>query len=280
MAQEPNITIELFASGYCTAHEKFVNAESGRGKCRFYAVWALINCAHNGYILFDTGYSHAFMHATKALPERAYRWATPVFINQKETAKEILLQKGIRPGDIQYIILSHFHADHIAGLLDFPDSRIICSKVAHDEVIKVSGLRAVSKGILHRLLPAGYEKRLMFIEDIASAVTVNENGLTEFSLLNIEGFKLIQIPGHARAMLGFILKKKNTHILYASDASWSYSTYEQQILPRKIVKLFFDSWSDFIDTQKKIRAYEKMHSGVKVLFTHCPETLKFLNHAF
>lgn len=272
MAQEESIKVQLFASGYCVAHEKIVNPVYGKGKCRFYAVWALIHVPDFGYLLFDTGYSEAFAAATKKFPGRIYRWATPVYVNENETARHILSRKGIHPDDIKCIILSHFHADHIAGLKDFPNTPLICCKSAHLPVKNTKGWKAVSKGILHQLLPGGYEQRLSYIEDIAHEIRVNPYGITEYSLQEIQNFKLVLLPGHAKGMLGFIVQDHEKHIVYASDASWSYACYQQGILPNKIVKLFIDSWDDFVATQIKLKAYEKAHEGIKVLFTHCPQT--------
>lgn len=280
MAQRAGITIQFFASGYCMAHEKIVNPISGKGKCKFYAVWALIHAPHIGYMLFDTGYSKAFVDATHTFPERFYRWATPVYLQEHETVKNTLLAKGIQLNEIKYIILSHFHADHLAGLKDFPDTPIICSKLAHDEVKFLSGLKAVSKGILHKLLPAGYESRLNFIEKIADKKAVSKYGFEEFWLMGLKELKLVSLPGHARGMLGFIYQNESEHIFYASDASWRYDTYRQNIRPKKIVNLFIDSWDDFVATQEKIQEYENDHDNVKVLFTHCPKTLQLTNHAF
>ena len=279
MVQTAGISIQFFASGYCLAHEKIVNPANGKGRCKFYAVWALIHLPHIGYIIFDTGYSNAFIQATQTFPERFYRWATPVYIQEHETVKNTLLAKGIQLHEIKYIILSHFHADHLAGLKDFPDTPIICSKKAHDEVKNYRGIKAVSKGILHMLLPEGYENRLLYIEEIADEKTINQYGLEEFRLLGLEEIKLVSLPGHARGMLGFIYRNKTDHIFYASDASWRYETYQKNILPKKIVKLFFDSWDDFVSTQEKIRLYENDHKNVNILFTHCPKTLQLINHA-
>ena len=76
-------------------------------------------------------------------------------------------------------------------------------------------------------------------------------------------------------MLGFEVKLPKQHILYATDASWSYDCFKQGILPRKIVKLFFDSWKDFTETLDRLKAYEIAHPEITILFTHCPKTLAF-----
>ncbi len=273
MAQTESIRVHFLKSGYCVSHENIVNPKHGKGKGKFYAVWALLQLPQVGNILFDTGYSSAFTDATIKFPARFYRWVTPFFLDEKESAASMLQQLNLTPNNIDYVILSHFHADHIAGLKDFPKAKIICSKSAHQEVLAIKSFKAVSKGILHGLLPIGYEKRLLYVEDIAERIHVNNFGITEYQLWGLQDFKLLLLPGHAKGMLGFEVKQPNQHILYATDASWSYDCFKQGILPRKIVKLFFDSWDEYTETLDKLRAYEVAHPGITILFTHCPKTL-------
>ncbi|HRG32884.1 MAG: MBL fold metallo-hydrolase [Saprospiraceae bacterium] len=276
MAQNATVSIQLFASGYCEAHAYVVNPLEGKRKTSFYAVWALIHIPHIGYVLFDTGYSEAFQLATKYFPERFYRWATPIQLESSETAKSIIESQNIQIKEIKYIIISHFHADHIAGLKDFPDAKFICSKSAYEQVMNLHGIKAVSKGILHKLIPDNFNLRVQFIEDFADVVSINEFGMTVFELFGINEYKLVLLPGHAKGMLGFIYIKENESILYATDASWSYDTYSRGILPMQIVKLFFDSWSDFVETQQKIRAFELSNQHCTILFTHCKQTLALI----
>lgn len=279
MASQTGISVEFYSSGYCTAHERIVDPVNGKGACKFYAVWALFQIPGTGWVMFDTGYGPSFWEVTQKFPARFYRWATPVFLKENESAKNILETKGISPADIKYIIISHFHADHIGGLNDFPEASFICSKSAHQQVKGKKGFGAVSKGILHGLLPEDYEKRLFYIEDFADHVEVNASGITGYRLFGQEELQLILLPGHARGMLGFILQNDQRHMLYGTDASWFYSCYHQGILPNHVVRIFFDSWNDFQITQMKIKAYENAHPEASILFTHCPETLKYLDHA-
>jgi len=278
MVQEPAIQLSLFASGYCEAHESVVNPKQGKGKTKFYAVWALLQIPNIGNVLFDTGYSDHFQTATHNFPSRLYRWATPVTLNNKNSAKNILRDQGIDTKDIRYVIVSHFHADHIAALEDFPNARFICSTIAYQQVQHLSGLKAVSKGIIHKLMPTDFEDRVQFIEDIADNINVNKYGITEFSFLGLQNFKLLLLPGHARGMLGFYLTNPDNKILFATDASWNYNCYRAGILPSKIVKLFIDSWDDLVTTMEKLKNMEDSEKTITLLFTHCPRTLNFISN--
>ena len=68
MAQESEITLSFYASGYCEAHASIVDPIHGKGKKKFYAVWAFIKIPDVGNVLFDTGYSEEFNAATRRFP--------------------------------------------------------------------------------------------------------------------------------------------------------------------------------------------------------------------
>ncbi|MFY8022095.1 MAG: MBL fold metallo-hydrolase [Bacteroidia bacterium] len=275
MAKETKIKIELFASGFCEAHEKVVNPKKGLKKLRFYAVWALIHVPDLGYIMFDTGYSHHFKNATKFFPEILYKFATPVQLQEEDKAIEILRKKGIHHSEIKYIIISHFHADHIAGLKDFPQAKLICSKDAYHQTKQVKGLNAVSKGIIHKLIPNDIKDRIVLIEDISSQTT-NEFGITEYTWTQIPNFKLLLLPGHAKGMLGFY--DEDSNLLFATDAAWDEDCFNKGMMPLQVVKIFIDSWSDLKDTMEKLSRMKQAKPELKIVFTHCPKTLQLISN--
>ncbi|HVD97858.1 MAG TPA: MBL fold metallo-hydrolase [Cytophagaceae bacterium] len=274
-----NVELTLFHSGYCTAHAAIVDPELGRGKSRFYAVWALIKHAAHGYILFDTGYHPRFYEATKKFPGKFYAWATPVFIEQSESAVERLQSIGIKASEINYLILSHFHADHIGGLLDFPKAKLVCSAKALQEAKTKQGISAVRKGILKSLLPKDLEERIIFPEMLTNNFIETTSGLKFYDLFQDGSIQLIDLPGHACGMIGALLQTQKEKILLASDTSWSDDTFARQVLPSKWSNLFFDSWNDYCSTFKKLFLYHQNNPEVKILFTHCPDTLLYCaNH--
>ena len=61
-------------------------ARKGAGLCpaEFPALVALILHPTEGAVLFDTGYDPAFFAATESVPERFYRWMTPVKLGAGE----------------------------------------------------------------------------------------------------------------------------------------------------------------------------------------------------
>lgn len=273
---ENGVKLRIFQSGYCLSDGHVVNPKAGRGKVRFYATWLLIQHPVHGNILFDTGYTDRFHSATRRMPYTLYAWVTPVVIHKEETAIEQLKEIGISAKDIDTIILSHFHADHIGGVKDFPYSQFICSRKSMKEAMEKKGWSAVKKGILPDLLPDDFMTRSKSIEELAQQEIDSESGMVMYDLFKDRTLKIIELPGHARGMLGIRVQHTDGVTVFASDAYWSLDTFQQRILPRQRVKLFFDSWRDYVDSSEKLYKYYRSHPDERLLFTHCPQTLNFI----
>jgi glyoxylase-like metal-dependent hydrolase (beta-lactamase superfamily II) len=279
MVQKDTFELTFFSSGYCTANQKIVNPSKKPKHIKFYAVWALLHVPQVGYVLFDTGYARHFFSATKNFPDKLYRWATPVFLKIHQSAKNILTDQGIDPNEIKYVIISHFHADHIAGISDFENAKFLCSKSAYLEVKEKTGFQAVKKGILKGLLPVDFEKRVHFIENFSKHQYTDQFDLKHFQPFETcPEFELISLDGHAKGQLGFVVKDDSQHIVYATDASWDKDAFDSEINPFFVVKLFIDSWNDLLSTQEKLRNYAKHFPEAKIAFTHCPQTLSLVKN--
>jgi len=229
-----------------------------------------------GVILFDGGYNLSFNIATKAWPDRLYRWVTPVVVTDSDSAVSILKREGISPVDVKYFVISHFHADHICALNDFPNAELICSKKGYEEVARLDGFAAVRKGILKRLIPVDFEKRVLFLEDISITHIDNDSQLTFFVPFGQDLLQFVDLPGHARGMFGFYVKTSDGEILYGTDASWESDMFLNGILPSPVVRLFIDSWPEYMETNRKLLLFLRNNPGTQILFTHCSRTLKYV----
>ena len=120
------LKVNFFQAGYCTHPEAIVMRDRPWKIMEFPSIVALISHPQIGSILFDTGYSNRFFQETSSFPFRLYALTTPVYFQDEDSAAYQLEKEGIQPETIQSIIISHFHADHIGGLGDFPQANFIC----------------------------------------------------------------------------------------------------------------------------------------------------------
>ena len=266
------IKYTLKQSGYCEASEHHVLRGKKKKQIKFYATWGYIEHPEHGHILFDTGYTHRFFEETKKFPYSLYANATPAYLKPEEEAVSQLMVKGIAPEEVSYIIISHFHADHICGLLDFPNAKFICSEVAYNEVRGKKGIPAVRRAFVPALLPSDFEERVQFV-DFSSASKSTEYLGKSIDLFQDGSVRLFSCPGHAAGQIGALLCTHSGDVLLVVDAAWVRQNYAAMHLPMQIVRIFFHSWKDFKQSLKNIHLFHKAHPETPIIPCHCKETM-------
>lgn len=264
----------LFSAGYCS-HPECITIKGGRWCLQKYpALCALIRHPEHGNILFDTGYSPRFFEETKKWPLWLYKKITPVQIPNEETLVYKLQKKGISPEDITYIVLSHFHADHIAGIKDFPNAKIMCSTVAFETVKNTKGITALRKGFLSGLLPDNFESRLIFLED--KKIIPLHNSMQPFvdgiDVFGDGGLTAVSLPGHAIGQFGLLFKDSGgRQVFLVADSCWSSRAYREYKLPSVITYLIHDKKSTYQETLSKLHRLYKQNKHIRIIPSHCQE---------
>jgi glyoxylase-like metal-dependent hydrolase (beta-lactamase superfamily II) len=263
--------IHLNYAGFCWAKENHAMRNGKKRNIKFHALWGLIEHPEKGLILYDTAYTERFYGATRSFPNKIYAKITKVEIKKEDEIKNQLLRNGIDPEQIKHIILTHFHADHIGGLLDFPNAQIYTSSFAYQYTKKLKSKLAFTKGVLKDLLPGDLEKRIAFVEEISKAKEDELFGTT-YDLFHDDSLIIVPLPGHAAGQIGIKLQTEKQKYFLIADACWNEETYKKLHFPSPIVRLFFHSWSDFKSTVMKLNAFHQLHSDVILVPTHCSQT--------
>ncbi|MCD8488418.1 MAG: MBL fold metallo-hydrolase [Desertifilum sp.] len=264
----------FFKAGYCT-HPEAVVIRDGRWKTtQFPALFALISHPQFGAILFDTGYSDRFFQETRQFPLQLYALTTPVYFKPEDSAVRQLQHQGIEAAAVRFIIISHFHADHIGGLRDFPNAQFICFKSAYEAVKYRRGISALKAGFLVGLLPKDFEQRAIFVEDkpqvaLPLQYTPFETG---FDLLGDASLLAVELPGHATGQLGlFFSDASHQSYFLIADACWLSRAYQEFIKPHPIANLIFSDGRQYGDTLSKIHQLHQLNPELKIIPTHCPQ---------
>lgn len=270
----PQLKVKLFTGGCCTHAESMVLRGASSRTVAFPSLFALIEHPTCGRLLYDTGYAPHFFEATEAFPERFYRMLTPVTLDTRQTAVAQLAQAGLSPEDIDYVLISHFHGDHVAGLRDFPSSRLVFLAQGYDFVKALRGTRAVRIGYLPALLPADFASRALPIgPDSDLRVTPPRPFGEAFDLFGDGSLLLIPFEGHFCGQMGALIQTATGPVLLAADACWKRDAFEQGILPHPLaMRLFYDRQQYAADLGT-LAEYQRLHPAAHVIPSHCERSI-------
>lgn len=258
--------------GYCRQFQGAVDGHSLK-LVRFHAVFFAIQHPTMGWIICDTGYGGRFYQASRRWPYRLFRYITPV--KEQGTAAAALARVGIDPESVRHVIITHFHADHIGGLADFPKARVYYHEDALSPLAALSPLKQTLQAFLPQLVPADLSVRSQTIPQNQFQED-NELSLPVFDLFDDRTLRLVYLPGHAPGQLGIWFEHENGSLLYATDAYWRTMQIDQAVdLPRPVLKMQWDPTA-YRATLEKLRRL-RAAGNIKLLACHDTETQNYIS---
>lgn len=262
------MTTTFYCTGYCLHPACIAKRGGGLKPVRFPAMSAHIR--HNGgRLLFDTGYAPRFFDATRRFPEKLYAWTTPVTLNRTPLAKQL----EARGESADTLFLSHLHGDHIGGLLDFPQAKIICSREAYAFAAGSSSRFAkVCRGVLTALLPQDFTERTTFIEDLPQVALPDEMQPFTHGYRISDSLTAVALPGHAAGHYGLWTGE----FFLIGDAVWHLDTVSHNRRPHPLAALVMDDRRAYQQTIDALQILYHRNPHTQLVPSHCSETLKRL----
>jgi len=203
------------------------------------------------------GSSSRFFTETERWPYRIHRLVTPVTLTEPGGIVAELRRRGVE--SIDRLIISHWHADHIGGLLDFPQTPIHTHPEAWRSIQGRRGFSALNKAFLPGLAPPDAASRMRW--------------LTEGSDLFGDGsMTALDLPGHAIGQIGIrFLSESGQPVLLAADACWVSEAYRENRMPHPVTRILHD-WGAYRETLARLHALSRDEPELLIVPCHCPET--------
>jgi glyoxylase-like metal-dependent hydrolase (beta-lactamase superfamily II) len=269
MSDTPILECHLLDTGYCLAWENHVIRGGRHQRIHCHSLVALLKHPQHGWLLWDTGYSSHMLAATQHLPASLYRRATPLCLDPHLAVAAQLERWNLTPKDIKSIIISHFHADHIAGLCEFPEAEYIALESAYASISSRKGISALRRGFIPALLPLDFHERATLLSDFHGP-SLPALGATH-DLFNDGSMLLIELPGHARGQIGLLANTQRGPILFAADGCWLTRSITERRPPSRLTHFFIDNSRAMQSTIQHLADFAQAQPNTLIIPSHCPE---------
>ncbi|MBM2824117.1 MAG: Zn-dependent hydrolase, glyoxylase [Thermoleophilia bacterium] len=162
-----------------------------------------------GLCLFDTGQS-----ARAAQPGYFPHWHPFFRLARFELAEENeaaaqLESSGLRPRDVRWVVLSHLHTDHVAGLEPFRDAEVVLSRVEWD---RARGIGGKLRGYLPQFWPSGLEPTLLDLDSEGFGPFPASHDLAGDGALIV-----VATPGHTPGHVSLVVRRPGESIVLGGD---------------------------------------------------------------
>jgi N-acyl homoserine lactone hydrolase len=157
-----------------------------------------------------------------------------------------LRARGVEPGDVKHMLITHLHLDHASGIRQFPAATVFTSQ---REWRAFTGRAGARSGYVRSHVPDGATVRTLDF-DGPQAGTYASFGHA-LDLFGDGSVHAVYTPGHTAGHVSYVLRTESGEVLVAGDAVYTRHTLETGHLPTIMA-----SEERFRRSLDQIRAYD------------------------
>lgn len=205
---------KIYRAGYCVGRGTLADRMLPWKKVRFYTRCFLLEHPTKGLVLIDTGYGRDLIESTKKGIYSLYSALLPITYSPEDSIVLQLAKDGISLKDLSYLVLTHFHPDHIGALPEFTEVPWIYRSDSLSRLMSFSKLRGLKHGFIRPLVPPIPKGSLGITEE---RFVEKWNSFSSIDLFGDGSFHLIDLPGHALGQMGMATQDA----FFVADAKWA-----------------------------------------------------------
>ncbi|MBL7786562.1 MAG: N-acyl homoserine lactonase family protein [Chitinophagales bacterium] len=227
-----NIKIHVLHCGKMRLDVTFLGIEKSRNPLAYaglfrsakHQIWLPLSAYliehHKGLVLIDTGWHKAVRTQRTQHLGWLYSTFATLELPPNHAIDEQLSARGLRPADIDHVVLSHLHLDHVSGV----------EQVREAKNIWVSDLELQDT----QTHPFYYRPTLWADVPLKTfSFHVSQYGAEKlaFDLFEDDSLVLVNTPGHTRGLVTALIQNNDKCVVLCSDVAYSKAGIEQQVLP-------------------------------------------------
>jgi len=263
------VKIVFANSAWVSAAERLILRGGSWRSVRLRVRYGLIIHPRTGPVLIDTGYTPQATSGTdRGTALRLYGAILKPQLNAAEQPLPVLARFGLTPYDVRTVIVTHFHADHISGLSQFPNARFIASDAAWSRLKVRTAWQNLRHGVFAELFPTDFETRL---DGLSTKAWIAPRGAIPggADLFGDGSVVAVDLPGHADGQFGLLFAGMERPLLYAVDVQWLLTALVQRRTPGFPASLLAEDFAAIEPTSEVLRRF--LADGGEVMFCHDPE---------
>lgn len=197
-----------------------------------------------GNVLFDTGGHPSLIDNPRARLGAAAD-AFEILMQPGDDAVSKIATIGLRPGDVDHVVLSHLHYDHAGCIEFFPRATFYAQRI--------------ELSFAH--WPAVYQRSIYVTADFDHPVRWKELS-GDYDIFGDGRLVLFPTPGHSPGHQSMIVRLEGQTIILVADAAYLPKNIEQRVLPGICWSpdAMVASWERIEEVQHRHRA--------SLIFTH------------
>jgi glyoxylase-like metal-dependent hydrolase (beta-lactamase superfamily II) len=136
----------------------------------------------------------------------------------RKPAQEIEMQlakAGVKPEEVDIVVLTHLHWDHVGNVTKFPNAEFIVS----EEELKFALNPLPPLYVAYEALQLGMQPFFMKVIEKIRTVDMKEKEI-------VEGVRVIPLPGHTPGSIGLVVETEKGPYVIAGDAVFLYANLE------------------------------------------------------
>jgi N-acyl homoserine lactone hydrolase len=223
-----------------------------------------------GLVLIDTAF-----HAAVAVDPRQGmgRLGGLIFKDLRmESAQAVpgqLRERGIDPGNVGTVVLTHLHSDHASGIAQFPDATFVVSSAEWD----AGADGGVTDGYIKRQFDHAFDYRLLdFESDAADSFASFGRSLDLFGDGSV---RIVFTPGHTAGHCSVVLRLAERDVLLTADAAYTRQTIDDSALPYRMA-----DEHRFRRSLREIQLYIEQHPDALVVPGHDMPAFRRLDSSY